>query len=54
MDLIRDLLRTRCFININFKDLQPTIHYYKTKSHLNLQQINESTNLHSLSLDWRY
>ena len=28
---IRDLLRTRCFININFKDLQPTIHYYKNK-----------------------
>lgn len=28
---IRDLLRTRCFININFKDLNPTICYYRNK-----------------------
>ena len=27
----RDLLRTRCFININFKDLNPTFHYYWDK-----------------------
>ncbi len=28
---IRDFLRTRCFININFKDLRPTFCYYKDK-----------------------
>lgn len=28
---IRDLLRTRCFININLKDLRPTLCYYKNK-----------------------
>ena len=28
---IRDLLRTRCFINLNLKDLNPTICYYKNK-----------------------
>ena len=28
---IRDLLRTRCFININLKDLNPTVCYYKNK-----------------------
>ncbi len=28
---IRDFLRTRCFININFKDLRPTIQYYLHK-----------------------
>ena len=27
----RDLLRTRCFINVNFKDLNPTFHYYWDK-----------------------
>ncbi len=28
---LRDLLRTRCFINVNWKDLKPTICYYKNK-----------------------
>lgn len=28
---IRDFLRTRCFININFKDLNPIFCYYKNK-----------------------
>lgn len=28
---IRDFLGTRCFININFKDLSPIIYYYKDK-----------------------
>lgn len=28
---IRDFLRTRCFININFKDLNPIICYYRHK-----------------------
>lgn len=28
---IRDFLRTKCFININFKDLNPVLCYYKCK-----------------------
>lgn len=28
---LRDLCRTKCFININWKDLSPTINYYKNK-----------------------
>ena len=28
---IRDFLRTNCFININGKDLSPTLEYYKHK-----------------------
>lgn len=28
---LRDFIRTKCFININFKDLNPTINYYKHK-----------------------
>lgn len=28
---LRDLFRTRCFININFKDLNPIFCYYKSK-----------------------
>ena len=36
---VKDLLRTRCFININFGDLNPTFHHYidKIKSKLNHQ-----------------
>lgn len=28
---IRDFLRTRCFINMSFRDMSPTIHYYFSK-----------------------
>lgn len=28
---LKDLMRTRCFINLNFKDLGPTLYYYRTK-----------------------
>lgn len=31
IEWIKDFLRTRCFININFRDLSPILHYYKNK-----------------------
>lgn len=31
---LRDLLRTRCFINVCLSDLRPTIEYYRAKLHL--------------------
>lgn len=31
MSWLRDFLRTRCFININIKDLKPVVCYYKDK-----------------------
>lgn len=38
---IRDLLRTRCFININLKDLNPTICYYRNKIRTKIQAFRE-------------
>lgn len=38
---IRDFLRTRCFINVSFRDLSPTLHYYYNKIRLRIGRRRE-------------